>query len=132
MSALIDTNIAIHLRDGDPAVLERFATLPAPPAISIVTQVELEGGIAARPDLAAKRRAACDALLAELAILDFDAACAAAYRRILEQTAYSRPRILDRMIAATALAHDLRLITMNWCDFKDVPGLALEVWESPG
>lgn len=131
MTALIDTNIAIHLRDGDPGVLDRYVALDAPPMISIVTRVELEGGVAARPDVADKRRAALDVLLDELDTLDFDGAAADAYRGILAATGYSRPRILDRMIAATALAHGLPLITMNGDDFRDVPGLKLEVWESP-
>lgn len=46
MSALIDTNIAIHLRDGDPRILDLYATLAAPPALSIVSRIEL---IIARP-----------------------------------------------------------------------------------
>jgi tRNA(fMet)-specific endonuclease VapC len=35
------------------------------------------------------------------------------------------------MIAATALAHDLTLITMNGKDFRDLPGLKLVEWETP-
>jgi len=35
------------------------------------------------------------------------------------------------MIAAAALVHDLTVITMNGNDFRDVPGLKLEIWPSP-
>lgn len=128
MSALIDTNIAIRLRDGDAGVIARYAELAAPPALSIVSRIELEGGVAARPDLAHRRRAALDALLDELDILDFDARAADAYRRIVTAAGYSRPRILDRMIAATALAHGLSAITTNPSDFRDMPGLAIIAW----
>ena len=34
------------------------------------------------------------------------------------------------MIAATALAHDLTLITANGGDFTDIEGLKLMVWST--
>lgn len=131
MAVLIDTNIAIHLRDGDPQVAARIAELAEPPFISIVTLVELEGGVHSKQALAAKRRAALDILLGGVVVLPFDDADARAYAVIVSALGYSRPLILDRMIAATALVHDLLLITMNGADFRDVPGLKLEVWELP-
>lgn len=131
MAVLIDTNIAIHLRDGDPQVAARMDGLAEPPFISIVTLVELEGGVHSKPVLAAKRRAALDILLGGVVVLPFDDADARAYALIVSALGYSRPLILDRMIAATALVHDLLLITMNGADFRDVPELKLEVWELP-
>lgn len=130
MRALIDTNIAILLRDGDPMIIDSYAELQSPPALSIVSQIELEGGIAARPDLAVRRRAALDALLVDREILDFDARAADAYRKIVAAIGYSRPRIIDRMIAATALAHGLSVITINRTDFQNIPGLDLIVWQA--
>jgi tRNA(fMet)-specific endonuclease VapC len=131
LTALLDTDVAIHLRDGDAAIKARIGALASPPALSVVTWVELEGGIHAVPAFARKRRAAVDALLETLEILDFDSACAAAYGRIVAAAGYSRPKVVDRMIAATALVHGLTLITANGKDFADVPGLALEVWRMP-
>jgi tRNA(fMet)-specific endonuclease VapC len=128
LDIFLDTSIAILLRDADSAADHRLAALDAVPLLSIVTQIELEGGIQARPDLAARRRAALDAMLAALPVLPFDAACAAGYRRIVEAAGFSRRKIVDRMIAATALAHGLTLVTLNGADFADVPGLGLEVW----
>jgi predicted nucleic acid-binding protein len=125
---LLDTSVAILLRDADSAVDERIAGLDRVPALSVVTLIELEGGIHARPDLAARRRMAVDALVKTLGVVDFDAACAAAYRGILGAAGFSRRKIIDRMIAATALAHGFSLITLNGQDFRDIPGLHLETW----
>jgi predicted nucleic acid-binding protein len=130
--AIIDTNIAIHSRERNAEILQRLTSLPGPPLLSIVSQVELEGGVATPfSDVAARRRASLDELLAELQILDFDGACAAAYTRIIAVTGHSRPRTLDRMIAATALAHNAALITINGQHFRDIPGLDLIEWPSP-
>lgn len=131
MASLIDSNIAIYLRDRHEEVSERITALPELPAISSVTAVELEGGVARVPEFAARRRARVNALLQELAVLPFDAACVERYGRILAAVGWSRSRIFDRMIAATALVHDLTLITMNGDDFRDIPGLKLESWKSP-
>lgn len=130
MGWLIDTSVAILLRDADSEADHRLAALDSVPALSVVSQVELEGGVRVKPEFAPARRAALDILLATLPILPFEAECAAAYRRIVESAGFSRRKVVDRMIAATALAHGLTLISLNGDDFCDVPGLALEVWPS--
>ena len=45
MAYLLDTNVAIHLRDGDPSVTAKIASLDDAILLSIVTRVELEGGV---------------------------------------------------------------------------------------
>jgi predicted nucleic acid-binding protein len=40
---LLDTHVAIHLRDGDPLVTQKVAALESAVLISVVTRVELEG-----------------------------------------------------------------------------------------
>lgn len=131
MPFLIDTNVAIYLRDGEPSIIAQLASLTAKPEMSILTQVELEGGVYSKPELTVKRRAAVDALLAAIKLHPFDAAAASAYRDILAARGFVRSRITDRMIAATALVHGLTLITINGDDFRDIPGLSLEIWPSP-
>jgi predicted nucleic acid-binding protein len=128
---LIDTAVAIHLRDQSSEVTDLLSTLDEPPSISIISQVELENGVYAKSDLVDLRRRAVDLLLARIEVLPFDAQAVAVYRGIVAARGYSRRRVADRMIAATAIVHDLTLITMNGRDFGDIPGLALTIWPSP-
>ena len=128
MAFVLDTNVAIHLRDGDIAVTDRVAALDGAVLISVVTRVELEGGVYREPSQAAIRRARLDVLLAAIPTLAFDAAAADAYGHIVAHGGYSRPKLLDRMIAAQALVHRATLVTLNADDFSDVPGLRLLAW----
>ena len=128
MSLLLDTSVAIPLRDGDPEVWRRAAALEVAPYISILTAAELEGGVYRNPALSEKRRAALNALDGKLDVLPFDDEELAAYRAILESIGFNRAKVLDRLIAATALANGLSLATRNARDFSDIPGLTIEVW----
>jgi tRNA(fMet)-specific endonuclease VapC len=125
---LLDTNVAIHLRDGDPAVTARVAALAGAVLMSIVTRVELEGGVYREPAHAAVRRARLDAMLAAIPTLAFDDAAADAYGAIVAHARYSRRKLLDRMIAAQALVHRASLVTLNASDFTDVAGLHVVAW----
>ncbi len=125
---LIDTNVAINLRDRNRSTILRLRDLRSRPALSIISLVELEGGVVAKPSMADVRRQRLDTLLADISVIAFDEAVVAGYRRIISATGFSRARILDRLIAATAIANDLTLITINGEDFRDVPGLKLEIW----
>ncbi len=131
MAVLIDTNIAILLRDREPQTVARIGALAGDAMISVVTQVELEGGVYSKPQFAAARRTSLDILMETLIVLPFGGEAALAYRGIVAERGYVRQRILDRMIAATALVYDLPVITCNGDDFRDVPGLRLDVWPPP-
>ena len=131
MSFLIDTNVVIHLRDGDEGVFRKMADLDALPAIAMITRIELENGLYRDPELTDLLRPNLAAILHRTDVIDFGNMEFEAYRSILDQVGFSKRKVLDRMIAATALAHDLTLITMNGHDFRDVPGLKLVEWETP-
>ncbi len=128
MAYLLDTNVAIHLRDGDAAVIERIAALEGAVIMSIVTRVELEGGVYREPAHAPVRRARLDAMLTAIPTVAFDDAAADAYGGIVARAGYSRRKLLDRMIAAQALVHRAILVTLNGSDFADVVGLELLGW----
>lgn len=128
MSYLLDTNVAIHLRDGDSAIIAKVVALQGAVLLSIVSRVELEGGVYRDPSQAHLRRPRLDAILETLPVLAFDDAAAEAYRTIVEAAGYSRRKLLDRMTAAQALVHRATLVTTNGADFQDVPGLSLLAW----
>ena len=105
-----------------------MATLDGPLLLSIVSRVELEGGVHRVPADMAVRRSRLDAMLAHLPILAFDDAAADAYGRIVAATGYSRRLVLDRMIAAHALVTGATLLTANGRDFRTIPGLVVQDW----
>jgi len=63
MTTLLDTDVVIHLRDGDPSVTANVAALAGAVLMSILTRVELEGGVYRDPAAAGIRRARLDAIL---------------------------------------------------------------------
>jgi tRNA(fMet)-specific endonuclease VapC len=128
MAWLLDTSVAIHLRDGDAVVTDRVAALNGAVLISIITRVELEGGVYRELAHAAVRRARLDTMLAAIPTVAFDEPAADAYGGIVAHAGYSRRKLLDRMIAAQALVHRATLVTLNADDFRDVAGLQLETW----
>lgn len=131
MAYLIDTDVAIHLRDGSPAIVSRIAALDDIPAMSVVTLVELQAGVALDRSAGGIRAALLARLRQTLAVLPFGEAEADAYGCIIAALGHDRRRVLDRMIAAQAIVAGRRLITINGRDFADIPELALEVWPSP-
>jgi predicted nucleic acid-binding protein len=128
VSYILDTNVGIHLRDGNSDLVAKVTALQGAVLLSVVSRVELEGGVYRDPSQAQLRRPRLDAILDILPVLAFDDAAADAYRAIVEVAGYSRRKLLDRMIAAQALVHRATLVTMNGADFQDVPGLALLEW----
>ena len=128
MAYVLDTNVAIHLRDGHPEVVRRVSALHAAILMSVVTRIELEGGVYRDPTDAPNRRARLDVLLSAIPTLAFDDDAAAAYGAIVAAAGYSRRKLLGRMIAAQAIVHRATLVTMNAGDFADVIGLDLLAW----
>ena len=66
MPYLLDANVIIHLRDGDPEITRRIAALEGAVLMSIVTRVELEGGVYRDPAHAPLRRARLDTCIVPL------------------------------------------------------------------
>ena len=128
MAYLIDTNIAIHARDGTEAVLAKLAEHDGGVLLSALSLAELQRGVYRDPSLTAIRQARLEVLLRGLPVLPFDASAAVAYGRIIAQCGRVRVRDYDRMIAAHAISSHSVLVTNNLADFSDIPGLSVENW----
>ncbi len=127
MAYLIDTNIAIHARDGTDAVLTRLAEHSGAILLSALSLAELQRGIYRYPADTVVRRMRLEVLLRHIPVLPFDAAAAEEYGRIIAQCGWVR-RDFDRMIGAHAISARCVLVTNKTADFRDIPGLEIENW----
>ncbi len=128
MAFLIDTNIAIHARDGTDSVLEKLAEHDGAILLSALSLAELQRGLYNNPAYTSLRRVRLDVLMEHIPILPFDAAAAQVYGQIIAQCGWVKGRDYDRMIAAHALSTGSVLVTDNEADFQGIPGLAIENW----
>jgi toxin FitB len=114
---LLDTNIVIHGCRPGGEWLAPWTESPQA-AIASVTKIEALGFASIKPD-------------EESAIADLFATCIvhalddAVIDRAVNVRRGSRISAMDAIIAATALEHDLTLVTQNVDDFKGVRGLRL-------
>jgi len=120
---LLDTSVLIADESGRPLDAGR---LPDEVAISAVTIAELHVGVLAARDVEtrARRLAALEAT-ADVQLLPVDERVAAAWARLRVHLAEAgrRLNVNDLWIAATALAHDLPVVTQD-DDFGPVDGVA--------
>ena len=134
MTYLLDANACIHLLNGTSAsLLERFRReSPSTLRMSSVVKAELVFGArnSSRP---AENLRLIASFWEPFESLPFDDPCAEQYGLIRAELK-RQGRLIganDMLIAATALARDVTLITHNTREFARVPGLKLEDWETP-
>lgn len=128
MAYLIDTNIAIHARDGDTAVLDRFAVHAGAIILSSLSLAELQRGLHKDPALGMLRGRRLGSLLRLVSVAPFDTQAALAYGEIIATCGWTKGRDFDRMIAGHAIAARATFVTANVADFRDIPGLTIENW----
>lgn len=126
MGLMLDTSVAIQLRDGDDRVRARLDGIEAAIILPALTLAELEAGV--RGDDQAVRRARLDVMVDILEVRPFLTADARVYGDIVRACGFSRRKVLDRMIAAQAIVAEATLVTLNAADFRDIPGLTLLEW----
>lgn len=140
MSYLLDTNVVSEWTKPrpDPGVVAWLDTVDEDRVLlGVVTLAELRRGIARlQPGV---RRTRLDEWLRhdlplrfESRILPIDAAVADAWGEIMaSRDALGRPMTaMDAMIAATAMVHDLMLVTRNEADFRPTLELIVNPWLS--
>ncbi len=135
MSHLLDTNAWVdHLRRG-PKSRATAKLAAAPPGSVYLCSVVLAELLYGALHSGAAQQAANLALVASLrkdfVSLPFDDRAAEEYGKIRAHLAALGTPIgpNDLMIAATALADGLTLVTHNSTEFSRVPGLLLEDWQ---
>jgi len=125
---LLDAATLFAAASGDAATLTKLSRLPiGAVAISAIAYGELltAGASAGRNSRLSENLA----LIGQnLDILPFDRKAADAYGDLLRKIEPKRRRMLDRMIAAQAIAEGRRLVTIAPQDFAELPGLTLESW----
>jgi tRNA(fMet)-specific endonuclease VapC len=128
---LLDTDAFSDIVRSVPNVAARFSSVSSSLVrISTVTIKEIEFGRRRHPERASRYGAAIDKLLKSVESLPFDIedACATGQLRAVLTNAGTPIGPYDVMIAGTALARGLIVVTANTREFSRVPNLQIENW----
>lgn len=137
MSYLVDTNVLSELRrkQPHPQVVAWFTGRPCHTLfISVLTLGEIRKGIERLNDVA-RQQPLLDWLEVELSnyflgrLLPVDALVTDRWGRLLGSAGRPLPAV-DSLLAATALHHDLTLVTRNTADFAGTGVALINPWQS--
>jgi len=134
MGVLIDSSVLIHFeRSGTDLSTYVEGREEEETFLSVISASELLHGVhrAEGKQIKAKRLAFVEGVLAALPVLIIDLATARSHSQLWADLAQQGKMIgvHDSWLAATCLAHGLRLATSNLREFERVPGLDVEKWE---
>lgn len=128
---LLDICTVSDFVKGHPKVLARIkATAPNLVAVSALTRMEVDYGLALNAERKRKLAPLLDAFFSTVVTLPFDEAdamAAAAIRAVLK-TQGQPIGAYDVLIAGTGLARGLAVVTSNVGEFRRVSGLQVENW----
>ena len=131
MRFLLDSDVLAGAVKGRlPVVLKLSQLKPTEVAVSVVSRMEAETALRLQPRAQARYGKLLKEFLATVPVLDFGAAEA---QQAVALSAYLQPAgeklaALDLMLAATAVAHQLTLVTDRVAAFASVPNLDVERW----
>ena len=133
MRYLLDSNaLSIWARRSSTDFLTHLLTVsPTDLCISSVVEMEILFGIELNDKFS--YLASIKALLRELSVVAFDSGSALQAAKIRAQLQrMGRPiGAYDALIAATALAHNLIVVTHNTREFSRIANLKVEDWQTP-
>ncbi|MEA5528521.1 type II toxin-antitoxin system VapC family toxin [Dolichospermum sp. UHCC 0684] len=134
MAYLLDTCVVSDFVKGEQNTLNQLKSIsPTDLFISSLTVMEIKYGLAINPAKAIKIQPLIETFLISITVLNFtsqEAEKAAEIRSILK-IAGSPIGSYDVLIAATALSHNLMIVTSNVREFQRVPNLQIENWRFP-
>jgi toxin FitB len=133
---LLDTNVLSETRKklADYKVMSFLAeSEPSAIYVSVLTLGELRKGVAHKsrsdPESAKRIGSWVDGL--ELSFADRILGIDSKIARLWGELSAQRPRpVIDTLLAATAMVHELTLVTRNLGDVRDVPVKVLDPWKS--
>lgn len=130
---LLDTNVIIsHFRNSRGTVSSQLSASGIGNSyVSSVTRAELVYG-ALKSNDPIRHLLLTNTFLASIPELPFDQLCANEYGEIRARLTKQGQVISsnDMMVAATAVVHNLTLVTHNTREFARIPNLQLEDWET--
>jgi tRNA(fMet)-specific endonuclease VapC len=134
MGILIDSSILIHFEKRGTDISAYVKGRESEDAfLSVISASELLHGVhrAVDREVKAKRLAFVEGVLTAIPVLPIDLAVARSHSQLWADLAQQGNMIgvHDSWLAATCLAHGLRLATSNLREFKRVPGLDVEKWD---
>ena len=130
MRFLLDTDMCIYWLRAHPAIRQRVAAVPPDDiAVSIIAAAELRYGAdcSSQPTV---NHQAIDGFLSGVTVLTVDDAIAREFGALKAALRQAGTLIedLDILIAATARAHALTLVTNNLAHFRRIAGLQVVTW----
>jgi tRNA(fMet)-specific endonuclease VapC len=126
---ILDTNICAYLMMSCPeAIVRRFEQFQRGEVVmSAVTYCELEYGVAQSDDPARKAAKLAD-FIELIKVMPLDKGAGILYGPIRSASRKRRPRILDTLIVAHAVAMNVPLVTSKTEHFSGYPGVRVENW----
>ena len=129
MKLLLDSSVIAGAVQGRlPVVLQLAQHKPGDVAVSVLGRMEAEGALRRDARLQARFGKLLKEFLAAVAVLDVNSAVA---QQAANVGAFGSERLstTDLLTAATALAHQLTLVTDRPAVFADVANLDVAVWK---